>query len=213
MPVERVGQDAAKKHADRSAAGHDKAEEAHGPRPFTGLDEKVHDQRQGDRRDDRAAEPLNRTRRDQHALRTRQAAGAGGKSKKDYSGKEQPAMPEQIAEPAAKQQKATEGEDVGVHDPDKRRLGEAEIGTYGRQGDIHDRRVEDDHEVAEAENGEGKPGGMLQEIVRHGVSPSDESVLHRHDEREIRGSTFAPIFSAHLFLIVRPGADRLAGRF
>ena len=40
---------------------------------------------------------------------------------------EQPALPEQVAEPAAEQQEAAEGQQVGVHHPRERGLGEAEI--------------------------------------------------------------------------------------
>ncbi len=70
-------------------------------------------------------------------------------------------MAEQVAEAAAQQQKTAEGEDVGIHHPDERRLGESEIGSYRGQRHVYDRRVENDHEVAEAENGERKPGGVF----------------------------------------------------
>ncbi len=69
VPVEDVGQDPAEQHADASAAGDDEAEDAHRLRPLGRLREQVHDQRQRDRRDDRAAEPLHRPCADQHPLR------------------------------------------------------------------------------------------------------------------------------------------------
>ena len=60
---------------------------------------------------------------------------------------EQPPVAEQVAEPAAQQQEAAEGQQVGVHDPGERGLGEAEVVPDRRQRDVHDRRVEHDHQV------------------------------------------------------------------
>ena len=68
-------------------------------------------------------------------------------------------MAEEVAQPAAEQEEAAEGEQVGVDDPGERRLGEAEILADRRQGDAHDRHVEDDHQVAEAEDDERQPAG------------------------------------------------------
>jgi len=66
-------------------------------------------------------------------------------------------MAEEIAEPSAEQQKAAEGEEVGVHDPGKRGLGEAEILPDRRKRDVHDRRVEYDHQSAQAEDDQREP--------------------------------------------------------
>ena len=72
---------------------------------------------------------------------------------------EQPPVAEEVAEPAAEQQEAAEGEQVGVHDPGERGLGEAEVLPDRRQRDVHDRRVEDDHQVAQAEDDQREPAG------------------------------------------------------
>ena len=74
-------------------------------------------------------------------------------------GQEEPPVAEQVAEPAAEQQEAAEGEQVRVHDPRERGLGEAEIVPDRRQRDVHDRRVEDDHQAAQAEDVEREPAG------------------------------------------------------
>ena len=66
--------------------------------------------------------------------------------------------PDQIARAAAEQQKATEDERVGVDDPLEVRLAQAQIGLDGREGDVDDRRVEDDHELREADQDEDDPG-------------------------------------------------------
>ncbi len=67
---------------------------------------------------------------------------------------EEPAMPEEVAKPPAEQQEAAERQQVGVDDPGERRLAEAEVGPDRRQRDIHDDRVEDDHQVRGAEQEE-----------------------------------------------------------
>ena len=83
---------------------------------------------------------------------------------------EQPPVAEQIAEPAAEEEKAAEGEQIGVHDPGERGLGEAEIRPDRRQRDVHDRGVEDDHQIAEAENDQREPACAA--IQGHGLSSS-----------------------------------------
>ena len=159
MPVERARQHAAEQHADAAAARHDEPEHAHRLRAVGRLGEEHHDQRERDRRDDGAAEPLHGARGDQHSLRARQAAGERRQREERDAEQEEPAVAEQVAEPAAEQQEAAEREDVGVHDPRERRLREAEIGADRRERDVHDRGVEDDHQIAEAQHIEREPAG------------------------------------------------------
>ena len=84
---------------------------------------------------------------------------------------EQAPLAVEVAEPAAEQQEAAEGQQVGVDHPDQRRLGEAEVAADRRQGDVHDRRVEHDHQVAQAEDAEGEPAASgrsaRQRVVEH----------------------------------------------
>ena len=167
MPIERVGQQAAEQHADRPAAGHDEAEDAHGLHALGFLGEEIHDQREGDRRDDGAADPLHGPRHDKEGLRIGQAAGQRGQGEEGHTQQEQAAMAEEIAQPSAQQQKAAEGQQIGVHDPDQRGLGEAEIGPDRRQGDVHDRGIQHDHEVAEAKDDEGQPARPAVHALCH----------------------------------------------
>ena len=69
--------------------------------------------------------------------------------------------PTQVAEPSRQQQQAAEGDHVGVDDPGQLALAEAEIVLDRRQGDVDDRRVEDDHQHARAEHVEGEPAGAV----------------------------------------------------
>src|SRR6185437_8888249 len=65
--------------------------------------------------------------------------------------------------PPAEEQEAPEGEQVGVHDPGERGRTEAEVGADRRQRDVHDRRVEDDHQIAQAEDVEREPAAAAVE--------------------------------------------------
>src|SRR3982751_6379913 len=66
-------------------------------------------------------------------------------------------MAVEVAEAAAQEEEAAAGEQVGVDDPDQRRLAEAEVGADRRQRDVDDGRVEHDHDDAEADDGEREP--------------------------------------------------------
>ena len=97
--------------------------------------------------------------------RGREPARERGGREQAEPGQEHAAAAEQIAHPAAEQQEAAERERVGVDDPLEAVGGEAEIGLDGGQRDVHDRDVEDDHELRDGEDGEGEPPriGVLDE--------------------------------------------------
>ena len=157
MPVEQVGEDAAEKHARDAAAREDEAEDAHRLGALGGLGEEQHDQGERHRGDDRAADALYRACRDEEALRGRETARERGDREERDPGEEHPARPVQVAEPAAEEQEAAEGEEIGVDDPRQGGLREPEVVADRRQRDIHDRPVEHDHQVAQAEDDQGKP--------------------------------------------------------
>ena len=69
--------------------------------------------------------------------------------------------PDQVAEPAGQQQEAAEGDQVAVDHPREVRLGEVQVALDRGQRDVHDRRVEDHHQLAEAEHGERDPAPAL----------------------------------------------------
>jgi len=77
--------------------------------------------------------------------------------KRGESGEEDVTTAKQVAESSGQQQQTAEGDQVRVDDPGEARLGEAEVGLDLGKGDVHDRRVEDDHEHARAEDHKGDP--------------------------------------------------------
>ena len=68
---------------------------------------------------------------------------------------------EEVAEAAAEQQQAAEGERVGGDDPLAVVVGEAEVLLRGGQRDVHDRRVEHDHQLRDADEREDQPAALV----------------------------------------------------
>jgi hypothetical protein len=168
VPAEGAGEQAAEQHADAAAAGAHEAVDAHRLRPLGRLGEQIHDQRQRDRRHHRAAEPLHCARGDQPGLALRQPARQRRQREQRDAEQEQLAVPVQIAEPSAEQQKAAEREHVGVDHPDQRGLGELQIRSDRRQRDVHDRGVEHDHQHAQAQHHQGEPAFAVVGVAREG---------------------------------------------
>jgi hypothetical protein len=83
-----------------------------------------------------------------------QERGGGEQPDSDH---EEPPLPVQVAEAASEEQKPAEGEQVAVDDPGERGLREAEAVTDRRERDVHDRRVEHDHQRPQAKHVEREP--------------------------------------------------------
>ena len=80
-------------------------------------------------------------------------------------------MPEQITQSPAQQQTAAKGEHVGVDHPYEGGFGKAQVCLDGRQRNVHDGRVQHDHQHAQAEHDEGKPALAFVNAMRHGITP------------------------------------------
>jgi hypothetical protein len=75
----------------------------------------------------------------------------------DQAGDEDPAPAEDVGEPAAEEQEPTEEERVGADHPLQVLLREAQVDLDRREGHVHDRDVEDDHELHRAQERQRKP--------------------------------------------------------
>ena len=64
---------------------------------------------------------------------------------------------EQIAEPSGQQQEAAEGDQERADDPGEVCLAEMQVMLNGGQRDVHDRHVEDDHQLREAHHEQRRP--------------------------------------------------------
>ena len=147
--------------ADAAAAGGHEAEDAHRLGAVGRLREQGHHQRERNRRRHRAADALDGARGDEHLLVVASAAGQRREREERDADQEQPPVAEEVAEPPAEQQEAAEGEQVGVHDPRERRLREAEVLADRRQRDVHDGRVEHDHQARRGRARRGRASGCV----------------------------------------------------
>jgi hypothetical protein len=152
VPAERVREDSAEQDTDCPAARGYEAEHAHRLGPLGRLGEERHDQGEGDRGDDGSAEALDRARSDKEALRRRETAAERSEREERDAQEEEPLMAEEIPQPPGEEEEAAEREQVGVRDPGERALREAEILSDRRERNPHDRHVQDDHEVTEADD-------------------------------------------------------------
>jgi hypothetical protein len=181
-PGEVLRQRAAEDEADRRAADRDCR--PHGKRAGTlgALLEGGRDDRERGGRDQRGAEALQRPRPDQHALAAGEPIEERGAGEDDEADQEKALAAQQVAKAAAEEQEAAEDEGVGVDDPLQTAVGEVEVRLDRRQGDVHDRRVEDDHELRQADEDEDDPrvGGGAS----HGCTPSLHSSKFFHQCRK-----------------------------
>ena len=158
-PRERLRERAAQHEPDGGAADGDRGPDSERPRTLLALGERRRDDRERRRRDERGAETLERAEADQLSRGRRDSVEQRGGGEDDESDEEEPLPSQKVARASAEQQEAGEDERVRVDHPLQARLVlEAERRLDVRQGDVHDRRVEDDHELREADDYEYDPG-------------------------------------------------------
>src|SRR5207245_11614751 len=75
----------------------------------------------------------------------------------DHPGQEDLLAADEVAGPAGQEQQAAIGDQVRVDNPGELCRGEAQVALDRGQRDVHDRRVKDDHELAEADDDQSEP--------------------------------------------------------
>ena len=170
VPAQRLGEQAAGEQAERAAGDRDEDVGAHRAGALGGLRELGDDDREDHRRLGGRADALEEARADQRLLRRGDAAQQRRDRERDEAGEEHALAPEQVAEAAGQEQQAAEGDEERVDDPGQVRLAEAEVVLDRRQRDVHDRDVEHDHQLREADDDQRGPaaaiGGRGWERVR-----------------------------------------------
>ena len=142
------------------------------------------DQAQARRGQGRSADALQDAGRDQQPGIPGQAAGQAGGGKDHQAGLEHALAAEEVTGPGREEQEPAEGDQVAIDHPLLISRGEPESGLHGRQGDVHDRRVDDDHEVGHARDGQDdagrhvRPGGTCS---RGGRRSGGSGVRHDSD--------------------------------
>ena len=148
-----------------------------------------------------------------------QAAEQRADGEDDEAAHEDASPPEDVGEPAAEQEEAAEDERVGAEHPLQVLLREAEIGLDRRQRDVHDRDVEDDHELHGAEQRQREPFrsvgcdhriSSLHGVVMRRRTGGEEGDIRRGGGERLRADFGdAPLQEAAL----RLGARELEGAF
>jgi hypothetical protein len=93
---------------------------------------------------------LQRPRRHERGLRMGEPAEQRGQREQGEPAHENPPPPEDVPRPAAEQQEAAEGQQVGVDHPRERSPRKAQVVFDRRQRHVHDRAVENDHQLRRA---------------------------------------------------------------
>jgi hypothetical protein len=162
VPVERLREHAAEQQSERAAGDGDEHVGAHRPRALGRLRELGDDDREDDRRLERRADALQEPRADQDRLAPGRPAQDRGDGEDGDAEQEHALAADEVTESAGEQQQAAERDEEGVDDPGEITLGEMEVALDRRQGDVHDRRVEHDHELREADDHEGHPPAAIR---------------------------------------------------
>ena len=145
---------AAGEQAGRRPDAGERGPRAEGARPLAGLPERREQDGQRRRREEGAGKALHAASADQHPGARREAARRRGQGEGPERAHEHAPSPEQVRGLPADEQEAAEREEVRVGDPRQRALGEVEVLLDGRQRDVHDRVVHEQHELPEADEEE-----------------------------------------------------------
>src|SRR5206468_12283379 len=89
--------------------------------------------------------------------------GADGCDREEeYAGQEDLAAADQVTHAPGQEQESAEGDQVRVDHPGEVGLAEAEVALDVRQRDVHDGRVEHDHQLAKADHDQGHPPSKIR---------------------------------------------------
>ncbi len=168
-PPETLSQQAAEQRARRAADAADRAPRAKRAVALSALRERGREDREARGRDDRAADALDGARSDQpRGGGCERARKRRGGEEKDAHEQDSPA-PEQVGCAPAEHQQAGEGQRVGVDYPLQALGREVQGSLDRRQRDVHDRDVEDHHELGDADQDEQqrRVGARLDERGVH----------------------------------------------
>jgi hypothetical protein len=167
LPPEVLGEHAAEEHPDGGAGAGDAAEDAERLVPFGAFLERHERDREDGRREDRARRALQEPRDDEHLGRLREPREQRGHQEKAEAHHEEVASAEQVAHAPSEQEEPAEGERIARDDPLEVLGRKAEIGLDRRERHVHDRDVEHDHEVRDAQDRERLPAPRVCVAVSH----------------------------------------------
>ena len=169
------GEHAAGEQAERTAGDRREHVGAHRAGAIGRLGELGDDDREDHRGLERGADALEEASADQDALSSaRRRTAPRRRVNSDHAEQEHALATEQVAEPAGQQQEAAERDEERVDDPGEVALGEVEVVLDRGQRDVHDRRVEHDHQLRQADDDERQPAPAISGrwCEARGIGPS-----------------------------------------
>ena len=167
-PVEHLGQRAAEQQADGAARAGDPGVDAEGLAAFGGVGECRGQEREGGRGEQRAEGALQRAGRHEQVEALGGPAEGRRAGEAEQAGHERPLAAEEVGDAAAEQQQAAERQRIGRDHPLPVVVGEAEVLLGGRERDVHDRHVEHDHQLGDADDCEDQPAAVVMGICGRG---------------------------------------------
>ena len=171
LPADVLGEHAAEQDADRASGARHRAPDRQGLVALVALGERRREDGERCGRDHRPAESLDGAGADEEVVRAREAAGQRGQGEEPEARHEQPATAEQVGTAPAEQQEPAERERVRARDPLQTRIREVQILLDRRQGDVHDRDVDDQHELGRAQEDQSDPAARIRGFGRHDEFP------------------------------------------
>ena len=160
-PGEGLGEDSAEEEADRSAGAGDRAEDAEGTGAFLRDGEGGREDGEGGRSEERPEDALKGAGGDEQLERGSSTAECGSDGEADEADDEGALATHEVGEATAEEQEAPEGERVGGDDLLALTVREAEVCLRGGQGDVHDGRIKDDHQLGEADDDQRQPAATV----------------------------------------------------
>ncbi len=156
-PGHEFGEKATEDEPERGAATGDRAVNAEGAGPLPGLGERNGDQRKRGRREQRSENSLQRTGGKQEPGVRRDTTERGCQREAEQTNDKGALAPGEVGDTAAEEQQAAEGQRVGSNDPLPVRRGDVQIRLGLGHRDVHNGRVEHDHQLSHGDDAESKP--------------------------------------------------------
>jgi hypothetical protein len=160
-PVEQLRQRAAQQQADGAAHAGDPGVDAEGLPPLGGVGEGRGQEGEGRRGEHCAEATLKCAGRNEEVEALGRPAEGRRAREADQAGDERPLAAEEVGDAAAEQEQAAEGEGVRRDHPLAVVVREAEVLLSGRKRDVHDRHVEHDHQLGDADHGQDQPASVV----------------------------------------------------
>ena len=190
-PAEIARQNTPEEDAGRGTAAGRSPVDAERKVALTPFRECRHEQGQRCRRKQRTGEPLQSAEADQRRLRPGDPAEQRAGREEQQPRDEEAAPTEQVGKPASEQQCAAEEDRVGGHHPLQALVRKIEIGLDRRQRDVHDRHVEDHHELRRHDHGQRSPApSRIRSKAHQLISSTVDDLNNIHKQRYWRYTFF-----------------------